>query len=402
MQFDYQAKNQNGELIKGKIEAPSEDQAVVILHRKSLIILSLESTVKPLFSMDLLALLNKPRGKDVVMFTRQLATLVDADVPVVEGLRSLASQVEKESFKKVISSITDSIEGGASLSLALSEHENIFGSFYISLIKAGEVSGKLHATLLYLADYLERNAALNSKIRGALSYPIFVLVAMVVVASIMMTTVLPQLLSIIKESGQQDLPVTTKVLMVVTGFFNSYFWFILLFVIAAGIGVYYYIKSEKGRHRWHIIKLKLPQFGKVIRNFYIARLGETLSTLIKSGVPILDGLSITSEVVNNEVYRDIILEARENVRSGGTISEVFQRYSEFPPLVSSMLMIGERTGRTDYMLDNVTKFFKTETENTIQNLTQLIEPILILALGLAVGVLVAAILLPIYNMVGMG
>ena len=402
MQFDYQVKNQNGELINGKIDAPNEDQAVTILHRNGFIILSLDSSTKPFFSKDLLAIFSRVNKKDIVMFTRQLATLVDADVPLVEGLHALAEQVERPAFHRVVMTIASSIEGGASLSLALSEHEKYFGSFYISLVKSGEVAGKLHDTLLYMADYLERSAALNSKIKGAMAYPIFVIVAMIVVVFIMMTTVLPNLLVVVRESGSTDLPLTTRILIFATDFLNAYIWPVLLGIIALIVSSTMYVRSDKGRALWSKVMLQLPQFGKIIRNFYIARLGESLSTLIKAGVPILDGLNVTAQVVNNDVYKSIILEARDNVQSGGSISETFRKYKEFPPLVTSMLSIGERTGRTDSMLDNVTKFYKGETENAVQNLTGLIEPVLILFLGLGVGILVAAILLPIYNTISVG
>ncbi|MEK7507338.1 MAG: type II secretion system F family protein [Patescibacteria group bacterium] len=400
MEFDYQAKSQSGAVVEGKIEAPNEDQAVTVLHQKGLVILSLAAAEKPFFSKDLMAVFNQPGKKDVVMFTRQLATLVDADVPVVEGLHALAQQVDKESFHKVINSVAAALEGGASLSVALAEHDKIFTKFYVSLVKAGEVSGKLHSTLLYLADYLEKSATLNSKIKGALSYPAFVVFAIVVVSTVMVTMVLPQLLSILKESGATELPATTKILIIVSDFVNSYIILILFALVGGVIGLYYYLRSDQGRGRWQAFELKMPQFGRIFRNFYIARLGESLSTLIKSGVPILDGLSITAEVVGNETYKRILLEARTNVQNGGTISEVFAKYDVFPALLTSMLAVGEKTGRTDFMLDNVTRFYKSETENNVQNLTQLIEPVLILVLGLAVGILVSAILLPIYSLVG--
>lgn len=388
-------------MIDGKILAPNEDQAVLTLHKKNLIILSLESTKKDLFSFDLMSFLNRVSKKDLVIFTRQLATLVEADVPLVEGLHTLSMQIEKETFKKVVSTIVGSIEGGASLSVALAEHK-IFSPFYISLVRSGEVSGKLQTTLLYLADYLERSSALTSKIRGALSYPAFVVFAMIVVSGIMMTTVLPQLLSIIKDSGAKDLPFSTKILIVVTGFVNNYIIIILILLVGIVAGSVHYFRTEQGRKRLDMFMISMPRFGSIIRNFYIARLTESLSTLIKAGVPILEGLSISGEIVGNSVYKDIIEEAMVNVRGGGTISEVFAKFKEFPPLVSSMLAVGEKTGRTDYMLDNIHKFYKTETENSIQNLTQLIEPVLILFLGLVVGLLVAAILLPIYSLVGAG
>ncbi len=402
MEFLYRAKQQSGELVEGKIEAPSEDQAVTLLHQKNLVVLSLEPVQKGLLGQDLLSAFNKPSKKDVVMFTRQMATLVDADVPLVEGLYTMARQVEKESFRKVILSIASSIEGGASLSVALSEHGKVFGKFYISLVRTGEVSGKLQNALSYLADYLERSSSLNSKIRGALTYPAFILCAMIVITIILMTTVLPQLLSIIKDAGVTDLPFTTKILVAGTGFINKFIIPLLVIIIGLVFGFFYSIKTPRGRERFDNFKVKMPQFGKVVRNLYLARVAETLSTLIKAGVPILEGLTITSDVVGNVIYKRILSEAVENVRGGGTISEIFEKYKEFPALFTSMLAIGEKTGRTDFMLENIFKFYKTESENDVQNLSQLIEPVLILILGVGVAGLVSAVLLPIYSLVGAG
>ena len=403
MEFIYRAKSQAGELSEGRIEASSEDQAVGILQQRNLVVLGLEPAKKGIFNADIISSLSRPSRKDVVIFTRQMATLIDADVPLVEGLNTLAEQVEKDSFKKVLVGIANSIQGGASLSIALSEHGRIFSEFYISLVRAGEVSGKLQMTLLYLADYLERSSALTSKIKGALFYPAFILSAMIVVTIIMMTTTLPQLLSIIKDAGVTDLPITTQIVVGVTNFVNQFIIPIVIVVVGAIVWFWYYIKTPRGRGRFDDFKVKMPQFGKISRNLYLARVSETLSTLIKSGVPILEGLTITSEVVGNTTYKNILLEARESVQGGGTVSEIMRKYPViFPPLVYSMLAIGEKTGRTDFMLDNISRFYKSESENNIQNLAQLIEPILILLLGLGVAVLVSAVLLPIYSLVGAG
>jgi len=402
VEFNYQAKQPSGDLIEGKIEAPSEDQAVSLLHQKNLVVLSLNPVKQNVFSVDLSSFLSKPSKKDIVIFTRQMATLVDADVPLVEGLYTMTRQIEKESFRKVILSIVSSVEGGASLSVALSEHPAIFGRFYISLVKSGEVAGKLQETLSYLADYLERSTGLTSKIMGALYYPAFILCAMVVVVIILMTTILPNLLSIIKDAGVTDLPFTTRFLMSVTGFFNKFLIPIVIVIVGTIAGLLYYIKTPEGRARYDNFKVKMPRFGKTIRDFYLARIAETLSTLIKAGIPILEGLEITSDVVGNTTYRRILLEARDNVRGGGTISEILGKHPEFPPLVSSMLAIGEKTGRTDFMLENIFEFYKAESENAIQNLSQLIEPVLILILGVGVAFLVSAVLMPIYSLVGAG
>ncbi len=402
MEFIYQAKNQQGEMIEGKIEAPSEDQAVNVLHQRNLVVLSLDLAQRGFFERDLSGLFSKPNRKDVVLFTRQLATIIEADIPLVEGLHTLEKQSEKPSFKKVISNVANSIEGGATLSKALAEHEKVFGTFYVSLVRAGEIAGKIQTSLSYLADYLERSASLNSKIKGALAYPAFVLFALVAVAIIMMTTVLPQLLTIIEDAGIQDIPFTTKILIQVTDIFNRFIVLILALLAFAVFGFFSYIKTPGGRNWFDNLKIKMPQFGRVTRNIYLARMAETLSTLIKAGVPILESLSITADIVGNSVYKAIILEARDNVQGGGSISEVLEKYEAFPVLVPSMLSIGERTGRTDFMLENIFKFYKSEAENDIQNLAQLIEPVLILILGLGVGALVSAVLLPIYSLVGAG
>ena len=298
--------------------------------------------------------------------------------------------------------MASSVEGGASLSSAVSEFHTVFSPFYGSLIKAGEVSGKMQDALGYLADYLERSSSLNSKIRGALSYPAFVLFGLVVVTIIMMTTVLPQLLAILEDAGIQNLPLTTRIIITITGFFNNYILYLLVAMALGIILLVNYIKTPNGQAWFDNIRIRIPRLGSIIRGFYLARFAETLSTLIKSGVPILQSLEVTSDVMGNVIYKEYILEARDNVKSGGTISEILQKYDEFPAMVTSMLSIGEKTGRTDFMLENIFKFYKNETENNLQNISQLLEPILIMILGVAVGFLVSGILLPIYSLVGAG
>lgn len=399
MKFLYQAKNISGAVVQGAIDAPSEDQAVLLLQQKELLVLSLSGAETSLLKTDLFSFFHKPSRKDLIIFTRQLATLIESDVPLLEGLTILSKQVERESFRKVIVAIIGSVEGGASLSIALEEHEAVFGRFYISMVRVGEVSGKMEGTLVYLADYLERSAALTAKIRGAIFYPAFVLSALLVVTIIMMTTVVPQLLSIIKDSGVTDLPLPTKILVAVSDFFNHYTLFLIIGLILAAVGAYQYVRTKQGKMTWDRWKLQIPRFGKIVRNLYLARMAETLSTLIRAGVPILESLDITADVIGNVVYQLIFLEAKESVQNGGTLSDTLRRHAEMPTLVTSMVATGERTGRTDAMLQSILKFYKAEAENDVANLAQLIEPILILILGVGVGTLVAAILLPIYSLV---
>jgi type IV pilus assembly protein PilC len=400
MEYKYQAKNSEGQIVEGIIDAPSQDSAVSILHNKQLVVLSLEIFKKDVFSKDLNQVFSRIASKDIVLFTRQLATLIEADMPLAEGLRTLAQQSEKPGLKKIIMEIAATVEGGSSLSAALANHPKVFSTFYIKLVQSGEVSGKLQTSLSYLADYLERSQSINSKIRGALVYPAFVVSAMFIVMLIMGVYVLPQLLSIFKESGTVDLPITTRALMASTDFLNDYLFYILSVLIIGGFLIFRFLRTNSGRIWRDNFIVTMPSLGKVIRNLYLARMAESLSTLIKSGLPILDALRIASDLVSNENYRQILLAAEENVRSGGTISEILTQHEEMPPLFNSMVAIGEKTGKLDYMLEHVSKFYKSESETAIASITQLIEPILVLILGFGVAVLVSSILLPIYSLVG--
>lgn len=400
--FLYEAKDRSGQLSKGEVDALNEEEAVDALQGKGLVILSLTPAQEALLKSDVSSFLSKPNRKDIVVFTRQLSTIIAADIPLIEGLETIASQSEKASFAKIVREMADSIRGGSSLSQSAAKNPQLFGDFYVSLIKAGEVSGRLEETLLYLADYLERSQNLNSKIKGAMSYPLFIISALGIVGTLMMTTVLPKLLGILKDSGVTDVPLITRVLISLTTFTTHYIKFILLVVIFLIWFVRQYSRTEIGRYQWDRLKISFPRLGVISRNIYVARIAETLATLIKSGVPILESLKITSEISGNVIFRDILMEARENVRNGGSISAVLVKYKEVPRLVSAMMAIGEKTGKTDFMLQNIFHFYNSEADRDIQNLSILIEPMLLLLLGLGAGILVAGILLPIFSLVGAG
>ena len=399
MNFSYKVKTQSGEILEGKVEAPDENKAVDTLQGKGYLILSINRLEGDIFSIDLNKYFQKPTNKDVVIFTRQLSTLIDADMPLAEGLRTLARQFEKPTLRKILSEISDAVEGGSALSSALAVHPKLFSSFYVKLVQSGEVSGKLHETLLYLADHLERSQEINSKIRGALAYPAFVVFALIVVTGIMVIYVLPQLLTIFEDVGVSDLPITTRILIWVTNFVNNYIYYLFTLLFGSLLMGWRYIKTPNGKAVFDNIKISMPALGTVVRNLYLARISESLSTLIKSGIPILDVIHITSDLVGNVNFQKILLDAEESVRGGGNISDVFLRYKEIPPLMSSMVAIGEKTGKLDFMLGHISKFYKSESDNTIDNIATLIEPILVLVLGVAVAILVSAILLPIYNLV---
>lgn len=402
MEYNYQVKNNLGELSEGIIDAPSENEAVDILQGRGYVVLALDLAKKSFFKGDLSQIFSRANTKDIVVFTRQLATLLDADMPLAEGLRTMAKQSEKGVFRKTLGEVSDMVEGGSSLFGALEKYPKLFSPFYIKLVRSGELSGKLHESLSYLAEYMERTQSINSKIRGALAYPAFIIFAMIVVTTIMVVYVLPQLLIIFKESGITNLPITTRILIVVTDFVNKYLYAIMVLVIGGGVAFWRFLATEKGKIWADKAKLKAPLFGPILRNLYLARVAESLSTLIKAGISILDALRITSELVDNSLFQTILLDSEENVRGGGNISESFSQSTLIPPLLTSMIAIGERTGKLDFMLGHASKFYRSESENDIQNISQLIEPVLVLVLGAGVAALVASVLLPIYSLVGAG
>lgn len=399
-EFSYQAKTREGYIVQGIVDAPNQNLAVDILHGKGYIILSLEPLQRGVLEFDLGHLFARPNSKDLTVFTRQLSTLIDADMPLSEGLRTLAKQVDKPSFRIIISDMAEAVEGGSLLSAALSQHPKLFSSFYVKLIQSGEISGKLHESLLYLADYVERSQALTSKLRGALTYPAFIIFSLIVVTILMVTYVLPQLLAIFEEIGATDLPFTTRVLIWITDFFNVYLIHAGIVIFFLVFGFVYFMGTPEGKEWLDNVKIKFPALGLVVRNLYLARIAESLTTLMKSGIPILDSLRITAELVGNIVYKKIMLDAEESVKSGGSISGALAKYKEIPPLFSSMIAIGERTGKMDFILEHVSRFYKSEAENSIQGISQIIEPALILILGIGVAGLISSILLPIYNIIG--
>ena len=408
MEFIYQAKNREGRLIEGIIEAHNENEAVSILHDQGLVILGLESREKGFLKKDVGTALVKPSRKDIVFFARQLATLIDADVPLVNALDTLAQQAVNPAFKKILTEIVEMVDAGTSLSEALSRHPKVFSDFFVSLIRSGETAGKLHQVSNYLADYLEKQAEIRSKTVGALIYPAFLLLAVIAVFIVLffgfplldLPPIIPQILSIVEESGIEDLPFATRSLIFINGILVNYWYLILGLAAILIFWLFNYIKTPEGRERYDRIKLKIPFLKKAIQGIYLARFSETLSTLVKAGVPILDSLEITSSVVENRVYQNIILETRGRVSQGSKISEVFAKYPEFiPPIITQMVLIGEKTGKLDTILEHISRFYSNEADAIIRNLPSTIEPLVILLFGGIVFIIVSGVLLPLFSII---
>jgi len=383
----------------GIVEAPSRNGAVETLQSRGLVLLDLRSGASggSIFSIKL-KIFQRVKLKEMTTFSRQLATLVSAQVPLLSSLETLSKQTENEYFKDMIMEVASDVEGGSVLSKALSRHPKIFSNFFVNMVKAGEVSGGMQNSLNYLADYLEKQHDLNNKVRGALMYPAFIIVAFLVIAILMMILVVPKLTGFLKESGQ-ELPWMTQLVIGISVFLTNWWWLFLIFLIGAFFYFFYTLKNSAiARQQWDIFKIHLPLFGKqVFQKIYVTRIADNLSTLIQGGLSILQALQVTSEVVGNTVYQKIVTEAKEDVRIGNTLSSSFAKHKEIPTMVTQMIATGEQTGSLDVILKKLGQFYNKEIDTTVATISQLIEPIMILAIGGAVAVLVSAILMPIYN-----
>ncbi len=398
MEFNYAARTKQGEMQTGVVEAASRNNAIETLQSRGLVLLDLQISRRgSIFSMNL-KIWQRVSMKDLTNFARQLATLVSAQVPLLSSLQTLSNQTENEYFKEIIFEVANDVEGGTVFSKALAKHPRVFSDFFVNMVKSGEASGGLENSLNYLADYLEKQYYLNAKVRGALTYPAFILGVFILIAALMMILVVPKLTSFLGESGQA-LPFLTRVVIGVSSFLINWWWLLLLILAGGGYYLYHLVKnSVVARQQWDTIKIKMPVFGKqVFQKIYITRIADNLSTLIQGGLSILQALQVTSEVVGNSVYQKIVSEAKEEVRVGNTLSSSFAKHKEIPAMVTQMIATGEQTGSLDVILKKLGQFYNKEVDNTVATISQLIEPLMILLIGGAVAILVSAILMPIYN-----
>ncbi|OGZ95807.1 MAG: hypothetical protein A3I44_04960 [Candidatus Sungbacteria bacterium RIFCSPLOWO2_02_FULL_51_17] len=397
MEFIYKARTPEGEERQGSIEALNLENAVDSLQRSGLIVVELRPHDTGGVFGARMRFFEHVKQRDLVIFSRQLATLFEAKVPIVQSLKTLMSEAPSPILREAISEIMDDLSGGSSLSQAMMKHPNIFGAFYVNMIKAGEESGKLKEVFTFLADNLERTHELVSKVKNALIYPAFVLTAFVGVMVVMMVVVVPRLVGIFEEASV-PIPFYTQIIISLSLFLRDYGIFLLIALIAGSAIGWRYIGSEKGRQLFDEIRIRLPFVGGLSRKMYLSTMADNLANLIAAGVPILRALQITADVVGNRVYRTVILDAVEAVKAGNSMSLAFEKYEEIPPLVTQMIHIGEESGKLDFVLEALSRFYRREVLAAVEALIGLIEPMLILVLGGGVGILVAAILVPLYSL----
>ena len=396
-QFSYKARTPDGEVRSGVVESSTLDIAVGVLQRSNLIVTEIEPvSAGPLLTRRL-RFFDRIAQRDLVIFSRQIATLFEAKVPITQSLKTLAVETERPAFRRVIGDILDDVSGGSSLSQAMTRQPQAFSRFYVSMVKAGEESGKLEEVFNYLAAYLERSYTLTSKARNAMMYPAFVFVAFIGVIIVMLIVVVPKLTAIFDELGQK-VPFYTRLIINLSSFLQNW-GIILVGVLAiAGVLVWRYVRTSTGALVFDQFKLHLPIVGSLLKKIYLTRLTDNLSTLILAGIPIIRSLEITADVVSSRVYEHIILDAAEAVKAGNTISASFDKYREIPSLVTQMIRVGEESGRLDFILKSAAGFYQRDVDNLLENFVSLIEPALIIFLGAGVGILVAAVLVPLYNL----
>lgn len=394
--YKYRARTVDGQLQAGLVDAPSMQDASDALSDRGYDVLILEplSRTRQKRSMSTFS---RIKAKDIVVLSRTLSVMISASVPLVDALRNISSQTVNPALREVLSDITSEVEAGTRLSDALEKHPKVFTGFFVNMIRSGETSGQLQGVLEYLADQQEKDYDLTSRIRGAFIYPGFILGALFVVGFLMMTFVVPSLTGILEEAGTA-LPMSTKMLIAVSGFFQAYWILILLFIGLSIVAIRILARTPVGHYWIDNVKLRIPVFGKLFQSIYVVRFSRSFSTLIQGGVDQVTALEIVSNIVGNQVWRQLIFQTIREVNEGNSMTTAFLRDPSVPSMMNQMISVGEETGKLQETLQRVADFYKREVDNLVANLVTLIEPVVMILLGLAVGVMVSAILLPLYNM----
>ncbi len=399
MEFTYEALDTQGKAQSGVVNAVNQEAAIASLQGRGLTITAISS---PEDSGLQKYLSNIPfftgiSSKDIVLLSRQISTLFEAQVSALRVFRMLAEQATKPALRSILTDVSDNLQAGMSISEALARHPDAFSNFYVNMVRASEESGKFDQTFLYLADYIERSYELTSKARNALVYPAFIMATFIAVMTLMLTVVIPKIGEILKGDGQ-ELPVYTQIILGLSSFLVDYGIFIIISLVIGGYFLYRYSKTPQGSMGLSAFKLQIPYIGSLYRKLYLARFCDNMSVMLSAGITAVRSLEITASVIENDLYEQILLEALEGVKSGNPLSAMLSRYpSEIPVIIVQMLQIGEETGEVSNILARMAKFYNREVNAAVDTLVSLIEPALIILLAVGVGFLLASVLLPIYN-----
>ncbi len=394
--YKWVAETKKGKILKGELEAVDERIAQLQLKRRNLTIKKIKAKPKDLFA-NVAFFQPKITAKDVVIFTRQFSTMIDAGLPLVQGLTILAEQTENKTFQNVLKTVTKDVEGGSSLAEALKKHPKVFDALYFNLVAAGEIGGILDTILQRLAAYIEKAEKLKTRIKGAMTYPIIVVAVAVLVIAVILIFVIPVFQEMFSSFGKA-LPVPTQIVVNMSDFLKGNIHYVIVAFIAFVFAFKKYRNTKKGRKQTDALALKLPVFGNLLKKSAVARFTRTLGTMISSGVPILDALEIVAKTSGNVILEEIIYEVRSSIAEGQTIAEPLSEADIFPRMVVQMISVGEATGALDTMLNKIADFYDDEVDAAVEALTSMLEPLLMVFLGGAIGGLVIAMYLPIFQM----
>jgi type IV pilus assembly protein PilC len=397
MLFKYKAVDEKGINKEGEIDAANRDVAISGLQRRGLTVISIKDEGE---KKDFLSFGGKIAMKDVVILSRQISTLFEAQVSALKAFTMLASNAENKLLAKKLTMISDDLQAGISISGALAKHPEVFSNFYVNMVKVGEETGKLNETFDHLANYLNRQYALTAKTKNALIYPAFVIFTFFVVMGLMFVVVIPKLSAIILDSGQEP-PIYTKIVIALSNFFVDYGFLVIIFLILSGIWAWRLSATEKGKEYIDKMRLSIPAVGNLYKKLYLSRIADNMDTMLSSGIPIVRAIDITSDVVGSRVYQEVLKKVADGVKSGLSFSAAFERHKEqVPGIMVQMVKVGEETGSLGKILKTLADFYKREVDDAVDTLVGLIEPVMIVVLGLGVGVLLVSVLMPIYNLAG--
>lgn len=403
--YKFEAKDASGRTVSGTLTASTQADVVADLRRKSLVPVSILESRKGggFLSLSRGEKTQKQAKKasvkkgELEVFTRQLSTMLSAGIPMLEALEILADQAETPGFRFCLNKVVDDIRNGADLSRALEPHKSVFSDIYVSMVRAGEVSGQIDVILTRLAEYLEAAAHLRQEIKSAMTYPVVSLFLVLGIAGFLMIGIVPSFRPVFDSLGV-ELPGLTVVIMDTAEFMRDQWYVMFGAIIALVFAVKFAVKTEKGAYAWDKLKLRVPVFGPLFRKVALSRFARTFATLVKSGVPILGAMEIVSQTAGNRVISGIVDSARDSVKQGDSLSEPFAKSAEFPPMVTKMMGIGERSGALDALLEKIAEFYDQQVESEVKGLTSLIEPIMIGVMGFVVGGIVLAVFLPIFKL----
>lgn len=400
MDFKYEALDSAGKPTGGTINASNQDNAIAALQKRGLTLTAISTVQSQGFLAQLQGInfFGGVKMRDVVLLSRQISTLFEAQVSALRIFRLLTEQASKPALRQVLATVADDLQGGTAISAALGKHPRVFSAFYVNMVRSGEESGKLDQTFLFLADHIERSYELTSKAKNALIYPAFIIVTFIAVMSLMLTVVIPKIGAILIDSGG-ELPIYTAIILGFSAFLVDYGIFLLIALIVGGYFLHRYSQTPAGQIAFSRLRLSVPYVGELYRKLYLARIADNMHVMLTSGISAVRALEITASVVEDHTFQTILEQATQEVKSGTQLSQALAQYSpnEIPLIFVQMLQIGEETGEMGNLLERLAKFYNREVNSAVDTLVSLIEPVLIVALALGVGFLLAAVLLPIYN-----